>query len=136
MYKNILVAIDPAHEERHQEALAMARRLAEDSNSEITAITVIEQAPSYMKAELLPEIEARAAEAAMSVLRHVVGELSEIRTVLRHGKPAHEIISYAEEHGVDCIVISSHKPGMADYLLGSTAARVVRHSRCGVHVMR
>ena len=136
MYKNILVAIDPAHEERHQTALAMARRLAEDTTAVITAITVVEQAPSYMKAELLPEIEARAGELAMATLRHVVGELSEIRTVLRHGKPANEILGYAEGNGVDCIVISSHRPGVADYFLGSTAARVVRHAQCSVHVMR
>ncbi len=42
----------------------------------------------------------------------------------------------AVAHAVDCIVIGSHKPGLSDYLLGSTAARVVRHAPCAVHVYR
>ena len=34
------------------------------------------------------------------------------------------------------IVIASHDPGLADYLLGSTAGRVVRHAHCSVLVVR
>ena len=37
---------------------------------------------------------------------------------------------------IECIVMGSHKPGFSDYLLGSTAARVVRHAPCAVHVYR
>jgi universal stress protein F len=33
-------------------------------------------------------------------------------------------------------VIASHRPGIQDYFLGSTASRVVRHANCTVHVMR
>jgi len=39
-------------------------------------------------------------------------------------------------HAVDLIVIASHRPGLKDYFLGSTAGRVVRHSPCAVHVIR
>ena len=34
------------------------------------------------------------------------------------------------------IVIASHDPGLVDYLLGSVAARVVRHAHCSVLVTR
>jgi len=56
--------------------------------------------------------------------------------VMRRGEPAREIIAYAEEVGADCIIVGSHKPELQDYLLGSTAARVVRHAPCSVHVLR
>ncbi|MBT8474881.1 MAG: universal stress protein, partial [Alphaproteobacteria bacterium] len=46
------------------------------------------------------------------------------------------ITEYADSHGCDCIIIMSHQPGLQDYFLGSTAARVVRHAHCAVHVMR
>jgi nucleotide-binding universal stress UspA family protein len=46
------------------------------------------------------------------------------------------IADYAAEAAVDCIVIGSHRPGLTDYFLGSTAARVVRHAPCAVHVLR
>ncbi len=35
-----------------------------------------------------------------------------------------------------CIIVASHKPNVGDYLLGTTAARVVRHATCSVFVVR
>jgi nucleotide-binding universal stress UspA family protein len=42
----------------------------------------------------------------------------------------------AEKFGADLIVVGSHRPSMATYLLGSNAASIVRHSRCSVLVVR
>ena len=53
-----------------------------------------------------------------------------------HGKPSTAILEAAKSLGADCIVIVSHKPGIEDYFIGSTAARVVRHAACSVHVYR
>jgi nucleotide-binding universal stress UspA family protein len=53
-----------------------------------------------------------------------------------YGHPAQSILDFASNNGVECIVIASHKPGLSDYLIGSTAARVVRHAQCAVHVVR
>lgn len=136
MYKNILVPVDPAHEEKQLAALAMARRLAEDASSEITAITVIEPVPSYMAGELPADVAKAWKERAMDTLRHLAGDRSEIKTVILHGRAGHEIVDYARQNDIDCIVIASHKPELSDYLLGSTAGRVVRHAPCSVHVMR
>lgn len=137
MYKNILVPVDPTHAEKHEAALKMALHLAEDVNSEITALTVIEPVPSYIGlTDAGPEYEARAGEKAMASLRNFVGSTSEVKTVILHGSAGTQIVEYAADHGIDCIVIASHKPGLSDYFLGSTAARVVRHAPCCVHVMR
>lgn len=136
MFNNILVAVDPAHEARQDRALATARKLADNTNTEITALTVVEPLPSYMPHDLAHDAKVRAGDAAMHALRTQVGELSEIKTIVQHGRPAHEIIEYAKEHAVDCIVVASHRPGLSDYLLGSTAGRVVRHSPCSVVVLR
>ena len=46
------------------------------------------------------------------------------------------IVQLAREIGADMIVIASHDPGIVDYLLGSVAARVVRHAHCSVLVVR
>ena len=40
------------------------------------------------------------------------------------------------ETNADLIVINSHKPGVEDYFLGSTASRVVRRAPCSVLVLR
>ena len=59
-----------------------------------------------------------------------------VRAEITRGQAHHAIIEFAVKHGHDCIVIGSHKPGLVDYFIGSTAARVVRHAPCAVHVHR
>ena len=60
----------------------------------------------------------------------------ETNIVTTVGRPHHKILDVAESEKIDLIVIASHQPGLADYLLGSVAAGVVRHAKCSVHVMR
>ena len=59
---------------------------------------------------------------------------AEARVVMGHA--GRTIVEFAKEHEVDLIVMNSHRPGIGDYFLGSTAARVVRHAQCSVHVIR
>lgn len=47
-----------------------------------------------------------------------------------------QILRTAEEVEADLIVIGAHRPGPSDYLLGSNAARVVRHAKQSVYVVR
>ena len=99
-------------------------------------MSVIESIPGHYTGHLAEEVEGRATELAMGHLRELAGRYSSIRKEIRHGKPADELIKFAEENEIECIVIASHKPGLSDYFLGSTAARVVRHAPCTVLVMR
>ena len=62
--------------------------------------------------------------------------LANARVVVIDGPTGRSITNWADETGVDCIVIPSHRPVMSDILLGSTAAWVVRHAHCAVHVIR
>lgn len=136
MYSNILVGVDPAADERAHEALQLATHLANDATATITTIMVLESFPSYVAEDLIAEANAQAATFAMARLREITGPNSEVRTEIRHGKPAEELLTYARTNKIDCIVVASHKPGLSDYFLGSTASRVVRHAPCAVHVMR
>ncbi|MCG6882746.1 MAG: universal stress protein [Silicimonas sp.] len=137
MYKKILVPVEPSHVERHETALKMAKQLADDGGAEIIALTVIEPVPGYFAmAESMPDMQLKAGEETLKQLRSFVGDGSSIKSRVLHGHAATEIIGYAEREGVDCIVIASHKPEFVDFFLGSTAARVVRHATCSVHVIR
>jgi nucleotide-binding universal stress UspA family protein len=53
-----------------------------------------------------------------------------------HGTIYDEILRAADRLAVDVIVMGSHRPALKDYLLGPNAARVVRHARCSVYVVR
>lgn len=53
------------------------------------------------------------------------------------GNPSSEIIDYAQNNGIDLIVIpSSGRTGLQRFFLGSVAERVVRFSHCPVLVIR
>ena len=59
-----------------------------------------------------------------------------VETAVRDGDPRSVIVDAAEEWGADLIVVGSHRPTMATYLLGSNASTIVRHARCSVLVVR
>jgi nucleotide-binding universal stress UspA family protein len=137
MYKKILVPVEPSHSEKHALAISMARQLSDEAGAEIIVLTVIEPVPGYFAmAENMPDIQLQAANRIMQDLKAFVGDRPDVTLKVLHGHAATEILALAEKSGVDCIVIASHQPGLADYFLGSTAARVVRHAPCSVHVMR
>ena len=55
---------------------------------------------------------------------------------VRFGDVYQEILAHAKKIGADLIIVASHKPNVGDYLLGTTAARIVRHAACSVFVVR
>jgi len=60
-----------------------------------------------------------------------------VRTASVQGSAAGEIVRYAEEHGVDLIVVGTHgRGGLAHVLLGSVAEKVVRRAPCPVLTVR
>ena len=57
--------------------------------------------------------------------------------VVRPGNPAAEIVRYAEEHGVDLIVMGTHGRGfVGHFVMGSVAEKVVRTAPCPVLTVR
>ncbi len=135
MYKHILVPIAFDHERDVSEALAIARALSEEGGK-ITALHVMDEVPAYV-AQYLPEgrLEENMAELQKRLTEELEGK-DGVEPVVISGHPGHSIIEYAKDNDVDCIVVASHRPGIQDYFLGSTAARVVRHAACSVHVCR
>jgi universal stress protein A len=57
-------------------------------------------------------------------------------TVFTEGSPVLDICTFAEDHGVDLIIISTHGlTGWKHLLIGSVAEQVVRHAPCSVLVV-
>lgn len=133
MYKNILVPIALDHDHASTGSLEIAHKLLAKGGS-ITLLHVVEAIPAYV-AQYLPEGQAKKNRALASEALGVIAAKGE-KAVVVSGHAGTTITEYAEEHGVDLIVIASHRPGLQDYFLGSTAARVVRHAPSAVHVLR
>lgn len=136
MYSHILVpvALDEAHD--HNQAIEVARDLLAEGGK-MTLLHVMEQVPSYAMAHFPQEIMIKgrqSLEERMQALNEATDGSAEATVIEGPAGPC--IVDYAGENQVDCIVMRSHKPELADYLLGSTAGRVVRHAPCSVHVVR
>ena len=135
MYKNILVPISFDDDAKTQAASAVARKLA-DADARITLLHVMEHIPGYAISYVPPDYLKQSRAAIQGELDDLAAKLSHATGVVVEGHSGRTILDWAEENGVDCIVIASHRPGMQDLLLGSTAAKVVRHAACAVHVLR
>ncbi|WP_296423064.1 universal stress protein [Yoonia sp.] len=134
MYKNILVPMALDHG-IGQSALAVARALLSEGGA-ITALHVYEAPQGSVSAYLDEGVVQDAFDRAQSQLEARAKDEPALSAKIVKGHSGRSIIDVAIAMQADCIVIGSHKPGLIDYLLGSTASRVVRHAPCAVHVLR
>ncbi|KEO56120.1 universal stress protein [Thioclava pacifica] len=135
MYSNILVPVAFDDEHNPDAALNVARALASDG-ARVTLLHVMEDVPAYAISYMPEGYADELRKAIERDLKSRAAEFDNGAWAIVEGQAGHEILSCAEEIGADCIVIASHRPGFGDYLIGSTASRVVRHAKCAVMVMR
>jgi universal stress protein A len=144
--KKILVPVDfsACSETALDHAVKLARALGATVD-----VLYVWQAPTFLPPELLiagpgpqqtlTELTRGKAEAELSEFaeraRARGAEINETR--VEEGYPAQRIVERADEGGYDLVVIGTHgRTGMSRAFLGSTAERVVRHSKKPVLTIR
>ncbi|MFN4058555.1 MAG: universal stress protein [Roseinatronobacter sp.] len=135
MYHHILIAI--AHEPGLEPAssLSVAKSLAAP-DAEVTLLHVMEPAPVFALS-YMPEGWQRDLRAAIATEMGILAkQFPKAQVVVTEGEAARDILDHAELHGVDCIILTSHRPGTRGLFLGSTASKVVNRAQCAVHVAR
>ena len=139
MYKNILLAIDLNDETSNRKPLLSAVELARTFGARLHVFTVIRDVEAVLQAKaatlgydlIATDLEKRIA----ALIRLVDASDLNPNILVTNGASIYaEILGVAEE--ADLVVVGSHRPAMKDYLLGTNAARVVRHARCSVLVAR
>ena len=138
MFKKILVPVDLSITAETQKLLAHARTLAEQWSSEVHVVSVIPTVGmpivgSYMD-ENFEKSARQSAEAELARQIDMAG-IAATPHVLT-GTVYDKVITLAQSLDVDLILIAAHQPDLKDYLLGSNAARLVRHSHKSVLVLR
>lgn len=137
MYENVLIPTDGS--DGTPRAVEHAIRLARADAGTLHVLHVVDEVLPLdpHSQSLYDELEAagrvsaeaicdRAAEAGV----HAVG-------TVRRGTPSEEILDYADENGVDLIVMGTHgRTGLPRLFLGSTTERVVRLSDVPVLTVR
>lgn len=135
MYSNILVPISFDQDRDAAGAIHIAQALEAEGGA-ITLIHVMERIPAYAISYTSQEYIAESRRAIEAELSEMAASIPGGKGVVIEGHSGRSILDYAEAQGIDCIVIASHRPGMQNLILGSTATQVVRHADCAVHVIR
>jgi nucleotide-binding universal stress UspA family protein len=140
MFKSILVPIDLADTDLAGPAIATAATLAQTYDGVVRLLNVMPMTP-VMLAEYVPadfdSQQRQSSEEALAIVARESGiDATRISSVVRQGGIYHEILQEASTIKADLIVMTSHRPAMRTYFLGSNAGHVVRYATCSVLVVR
>ena len=137
MYKSILVPVALGGEGVGRGLMEKAKKLLSDGGK-ITLLHVMEEIPGYVAASIPREKLAARRTEALRKLESLASAARGVNvdTEVLSGNAPNNILDAAKECQADLIIIGSHSPGLQDYFIGSTAARVVRHAKCSVLVSR
>lgn len=136
MYKTILVAIDMSHLAEGEAIVKLAASHAAQG-SKIILLNVVEDIPNWAAVNLPVGVLDRSVESTKAQLKAIAKASGVHMDVdVRTGHSYDTILEVAKEKDANLIIIASHRPGLQDYFLGSTAAKVVRHANCSVLVVR
>lgn len=140
MFSTIIVPVDLESEKSPDKLLQAASDIARTNHADVHLLHVIRAAPAIVSQYLESGYEKLASTAVEKRLDALAAGLDigtgKVGTTVRFGEIYQEILGFADKISADLIVLESHKPGVADFLLGSNAARVVRHAVCSVFVLR
>lgn len=140
MFNRILLPVDTAEPELARPALAHAADLARSSGALIRLIHVrpfmVDAALEYLPQHYFDEEERQAVSELQALARDMGLDGAQVSCASPVGTIYDHVIAAATEFNADLIVIGSHRPAMSTYLIGSNAARIVRHAKCSVLVVR
>jgi len=140
MFKKILVPVDLTDTDLAKSAIETAVSLANASGGSVQLLNVLPTTPTMLAEYVPPDFDAQqrqSAEEALAIIAKESGlDAGRIDTTVRQGGIYHEVLEEAKAIHADLIVMSSHRPAMRTYFLGSNAGHVVRYAKCSVLVVR
>lgn len=137
MFKHILVPVDLSEKDKLKRAIEVATDQAKHFEAKLTLVSVVGGLQARVSnspakyAGLLAEF-AESVSATYGV--NVDSNIYEVPdpSVQLDGK----LLKIIEETGIDLIIMASHQPGWAEYLINSHGGRVASHAPISVFVVR
>ncbi len=140
MYSRILLPLDTS--ELAEQALPHAAELARRFEGELELLTVVRASreDALEGHDQESDWDPRVLE-AQEYLEGVAGRLSQeglsVRTTIRRGDVAEEIMAHSRESGCNLIVMCTHgRSGLGRWVYGSIADRTLRYARVPVLLVR
>jgi nucleotide-binding universal stress UspA family protein len=125
-------------------ALPWAHRMAEQLEARIHCVYVVEEPYIYATLDMATvpvpttgELTAAAEKRMAAFVEEHRQVLGDVTTRILVGRPAAEIVQYANQQQASLIVVATHGyGGLKHALLGSTTEAVLRHAACPVLAVR
>ena len=141
MFKRILVPVDIDQESSWLRSLSVAERLVADYGSELHVMTVVPTmgmsiVGSFFPTDFEKKAMANAREKLGEIVDNAVKNSAGVACHVAHDTIYEEVLSAADTLACDLVVMTSHRPELKDYLLGPNAARVMRHAKQSVFIVR
>ncbi len=135
MYERILVPLDTS--KLSEIPLPYAAELAARLGANITLLTVSESSTLNIDHRHQSYLERTTKQVRSRLREYGAKDEIEINSVTRTGKPADEILRYAEENNVSLIAMSSRgSSGQGPWFLGNIAAKLLRATNKPVLLVR
>lgn len=141
MFKTLLLAVDVNDPEGAEKSAKAAIEMALSSDATLHILNVVPDdgmaiVSSSFGADHANEILAKSKESlegwvSSNIPKEVTTELH-----FKRGTVYDQIIKTANELDVGGIFVGAHSPALKDYLIGPNAARVARHAKQSVFVIR
>jgi len=140
MYSKIIVPIAMDQLEHGEKVLERAQSLL-DEGGKIILLNVVEDLNAYAQGYMIVDFPLEMIEESRKHAKKTLTDLMEKHGIagsveIRIGGAAGVINAFAEEVDGDLVIIASHRPGLIDYFIGSTASRVSSHCKCAVLIDR
>ncbi len=143
MSHSVLCAVDVSNGDDDINTIQAAAQMAHLKDAQLDVVSVVpdfgmSQVGSFFNKDHHDTMVAEAKEHLNALVTKALDaeQNEKTRHIIATGRAYEEVLSVAEKSGADLIVVGAHTSDLADYLLGPNAARVVRHAKCSVYVVR
>jgi nucleotide-binding universal stress UspA family protein len=141
VFKNIIIPIDLSDKQLVKTILPKALNFATNFQSKLHFLYIIPDFGIKMVEDYLPKNWAKDQKEkyrtqVTELIKQYVPKELEVEFHIGRGAVYDEIIQYANEVKADLIIISAVRPQLRDYMLGTNASKIVRHSSVSVLVIR
>ncbi len=140
MHKSILLPIDLSDTKTSAKVLEAALELMGPQTT-LHVVCVLprfgySQVASYFSPSFEKDALKRLGQELTAWVDANVPEEVSVKPHVLHGTVYHEVLTAAKKLKADLIVLGAHRPELKDYFLGPNAARIVRHAKQSVYVVR
>ena len=143
MSTSVLCAVDVSNGDDDLNTIQVAARMADLEGAQLDVIAVVpdfglSQVGSFFNKDHHEQLVGHAKEELNTLVTKALdaSQNDKVRHVIATGRAYEEVLSLAEKSKASLIVVGAHTSDLSDYLLGPNAARVVRHAKCSVYVVR